>query len=232
MYANQNSHDHTHIQYTIYSIHTHLIYLQSLSLSLSPLPFLSLSLSLSLPPLQLIAILAFSTTEGFSSSGGNNTISCRNSTQNRTYTATVTYQYPYDGDNFNIIPAPNDEFIMNRTTSECRTSIFSRQIFYGSAQYYVAMGVFTMLYVIGALVIYIVFITPDLFMAKYLVIVVSLSLSKYYRADKLGDEVVILSMAAGIAILNLILSMEKKFSILKNAHFSGNGCQSLHIYTL
>ena len=52
--------------------------------------------------------------------------------------------------------------------------VFSRQIFYSSAQYYVAMGVFTMLYVIGALIIYVVFITPELFMAKYLVIVVSL----------------------------------------------------------
>ena len=52
--------------------------------------------------------------------------------------------------------------------------IFSRRTFYGSAQYYVAMGVFTMLYVIGALIIYVVFITPDLFMAKYLVVVVSL----------------------------------------------------------
>ena len=180
MYANQNSHDHTHILDLIQSTpdniihtHTHLIPLQSLS----PLPSLSLSLSPPLPPLQLIAILAFSTTAGFSSSGGNNTITCLSPSQNRTYTATVTYQYPYDGDNFNIIPAPNDEFIMNRTTmtSECQPSkIFSRQIFYGSAQYYVAMGVFTMLYVIGALVIYIVFITPDLFMAKYLVIVVSL----------------------------------------------------------
>ena len=31
-------------------------------------------------------------------------------------------------------------------------------------------------------------------------------------------------------VLNLILRMEKKnfFSILKNAHFSGKGCQSLH----
>ena len=77
---------------------------------------------------------------------------------------------------------------MNRTATECQTSLFSRQIFYGSAQYYVAMGVFTMLYVIGALIIYIVFITPELFMAKYLVIVVSLS--KYVsRTDKFGDEV-------------------------------------------
>ena len=75
-----------------------------------------------------------------------------------------------------MVISPNDDFITNRSASACDTSsnIFSRQTFYGSAQFYVAMGVFTMLYVIGALIIYILFITPELFMAKYLVIVVSL----------------------------------------------------------
>ena len=124
---------------------------------------------------QFIAILAFSVTAGFSSSGTNNTITCQGTPPNNSldnYTATITYQYPYDGDNFQINPTPN----LVNVTVQCRQDrVFSRQIFYSSAQYYVAMGVFTMLYVIGALIIYVVFITPDLFMAKYLVIVVSLS---------------------------------------------------------
>ena len=149
--------------------------------------YFSLSLSLSRPPLppsihvllsftQFIAILAFATTAGFQSSTSNNTLTCTSSNVSTNYTASVSYVYPYDGDNFRMVISPEDDFITNRSTSACDTSsniIFSRQTFYGSAQFYVAMGVFTMLYVIGALIIYILFITPELFMAKYLVIVVS-----------------------------------------------------------
>ena len=42
-----------------------------------------------------------------------------------------------------------------------------------SAEFFVAMGVLTMLYVIFALLVYVLFITPELFLAKWLVVGVS-----------------------------------------------------------
>ncbi len=39
-----------------------------------------------------------------------------------------------------------------------------------SAQFFVAMGVLTMIYVGGAIVVYVLFITPELYLAKWIVI--------------------------------------------------------------
>ena len=43
----------------------------------------------------------------------------------------------------------------------------------GSSQFFVAVGVLTLIYVLGATLVYILFITPELFLAKWLVIGVS-----------------------------------------------------------
>ncbi len=39
-----------------------------------------------------------------------------------------------------------------------------------SAQFFVAMGVLTMIYAGGAIVVYMLFITPELYLAKWIVI--------------------------------------------------------------
>ena len=81
-------------------------------------------------------------------------------------TAIVTFDYPYRDDDFKI------RFETDNNNIDCDRS-FDSGTFSGSAEYFVAMGVFTMLYVIVAILVYIFFITPELFLAKWLVIGVS-----------------------------------------------------------
>ena len=143
----------------------------TLSFPLSPSP----SLTLSLP--QFVALLAFAITAGFNSGATSNSITCvgRDSLNNtRNFTAYATFGYPYSAGSFNITPAPNQN-LSNININACMVanSGYTTQVFSTSAEFYVAMGVVTMLYVVGALLIYMLFITPDLFMAKWLVIGVS-----------------------------------------------------------
>lgn len=59
-------------------------------------------------------------------------------------------------------------------------TVFTNAAFSSSAQFFVALGVLTMLYVLGAILVYMLFITPELFMAKWIVIGVSLYHHLYF----------------------------------------------------
>ena len=47
------------------------------------------------------------------------------------------------------------------------------QRFSGRSGYFVAMGVLSMIYVIAAIIVYMLFLIPDLFLVKWLVVGVS-----------------------------------------------------------
>ncbi len=112
----------------------------------------------------MIALLAFSTTAGFNSTGSDNDVSCDTNGTNISRRAILEFEYPYGDDDFSIRYSSPD--------FSCRES-FDSGAFSGSAQYFVGMGVLTMLYVIVVIPVYMLFITPDLFLAKWLVVGVS-----------------------------------------------------------
>ena len=105
--------------------------------------------------LQIIALLAFTTTVGFSSSSSNR-VDCMgfNATKR---TAIITFSYPYIPGDFRATYIPDDNFIQAKCTAS-----FSHKTFSSSAQYFVGMGVLSMLYNIAAIIIYILFVTPKL----------------------------------------------------------------------
>ena len=121
---------------------------------------------------QLIALLAFATTAGFNSSSTGNSVSCLG-VNNTNYTGYMTFGYPFSSGSYNIHFSPMNGFTMNNTNCSSIPSSFSQLALAGSAQFFVAMGILTILYVIGAVLVYLLFITPKLFMAKWLVIGVS-----------------------------------------------------------
>ena len=59
------------------------------------------------------------------------------------------------------------------THTHTHTGITTTHPLSGSAQFFVALGVLTIIYVVGAVLIYMLFITPELYLAKWLVIGVS-----------------------------------------------------------
>ena len=83
-------------------------------------------------------------------------------------TAVITFDYPYSPGDFRVRYSPDD----GRVLANCSAS-FSRKTFSTSAQYFVGMGVLTMLYVIGAIIVYMLFISPEFYMAKWLILGVS-----------------------------------------------------------
>ena len=159
---------------------TSLVYCQY---SLCPLPiliflyiyfsinFLSPALTL-LFLFQVIALLAFSITAGFSSGSTNNSMTCLGG-NNQNNTVYITFSYPYSSGSFAFTPQEGTPG-PNTTLDMCtQATQFSTRAFSSSAQFFVALGVLTMIYVIAALLIYMMFIIPDLFIAKWLVIGVS-----------------------------------------------------------
>lgn len=79
------------------------------------------------------------------------------------------FSYPYSSSRLSVDIPTDDPFVANRT--ECNDlRQFPHRTFSSSAQYFVAMGVLTMLYVIAAVIMYMFFITPKLFLAKWIVI--------------------------------------------------------------
>lgn len=60
-----------------------------------------------------------------------------------------------------------------------------------SAQFFVAMGLLTIIYVVGALLVYVMFITPELFLAKWLVIGVG------HRVRRVGVAMGVLTIVCG-----------------------------------
>lgn len=119
----------------------------------------------------IVALLAFSITAGFSSGSQSNSLGClgnvniTNSTPTN-FTSYITFGYPYSSGNYRINTEPAENI---SDISRCGGG-FRNLPLSSSAQFFVAMGVLTMIYVIGALLVYMLFITPDLFMAKWLVI--------------------------------------------------------------
>jgi len=120
---------------------------------------------------QVIALLAFSITAGFNTIGPNdNRVDCFGFSNNNVTLdrVSINFGYPYSG--FVVTFSPQQP--PNATQPICQVPP-GRQLFSSSAEFFVAMGVLSMVYVIVALIVYILFITPDLVLAKWLVIGVS-----------------------------------------------------------
>lgn len=120
--------------------------------------------------LQFVALLAFSTTAGFSTvNPDDNHVNCIGF-NNTAYKAGLNFQYPMDSQDFffSYLPFPPP----NATENGCPQSM-PFQSFNGRSGYFVAMGVLSMIYVIVAIVVYMLFLIPDLFLVKWLVIGVS-----------------------------------------------------------
>ena len=117
----------------------------------------------------MVALLAFSITAGFNAVPGDNRVTCLGFSNNNLSldSASINFGYPYDGFSFTFNP-PHP----NASQPICQVSR-NRAPFSSSAQFFVALGVLSMFYVIAALIVYILFITPDLVWAKWLVIAVS-----------------------------------------------------------
>lgn len=136
----------------------------------SSIPQGSMNISSPFVP-QVIALLAFSITAGFNSIGPNdNRVDCLGFSNNNVTLdrASINFGYPYSG--FVVTFSPQQP--PNATQPFCQVPP-GRQLFSTSAEFFVAMGVLSMVYVIVALIVYILFITPDLVLAKWLVIGVS-----------------------------------------------------------
>lgn len=121
--------------------------------------------------LQVVALLAFSTTAGFRTISDDNRINCRSSIYNNTeYHAVLHFQYPFAEQDFRFTYLPSTP--PNFTEAGCPQSMpFQR--FSGRSGYFVAMGVLSMIYVIAAIIVYMLFLIPDLFLVKWLVVGVS-----------------------------------------------------------
>jgi len=79
----------------------------------------------------------------------------------------MTFSYPYAASSYNLRVEPSGIF----NSTDCTSAFsFSTSPLSSSAQFFVAMGVLSMIYVVGALLVYVLFITPELFMAKWLVL--------------------------------------------------------------
>ena len=121
--------------------------------------------------LQVVALLAFSTTAGFSTISDDNRVNCRSSIYNNTeYQAVLHFEYPFTEQNFRFTYLPSAP--PNATEAGCPQSMPFRR-FSGRSGYFVAMGVLSMIYVIAAIVVYMLFLIPELFLVKWLVVGVS-----------------------------------------------------------
>ena len=130
--------------------------------------------------LQVVALLAFSTTAGFRTLGpDDNRVNCMGF-NNTPYRAVLNFRYPMDSQDFFFTYSPSPP--PNATENGCPQSM-PFQAFNGRSGYFVAMGVLSMIYVIAAIVVYMLFLIPDLFIVKWLVIGVS---KKLY--DSSGDS--------------------------------------------
>ena len=120
--------------------------------------------------LQFVALLAFSTTAGFRSvNPDDNHVNCVGF-NNTAYEAGLNFRYPMDSQDFffSYLPFPPP----NATENGCPQSM-PFQPYNGRSGYFVAMGVLSMIYVIAAIFVYMLFLVPDLFIVKWLVIGVS-----------------------------------------------------------
>ena len=139
------------------------------------LPAYHLPFSLPLTPPQIISILAFSITAGFTNSPNNNSLTCTTN-DNVSRELNLEFNYPFRAQNFKAVYIPFDDFIekVTRNESSCRvTSGFDTRSFAGFAQFFVAMGVLSFLYCLGILCIYVLFINPQLPFAKWIIVFVS-----------------------------------------------------------
>lgn len=141
---------------------------------------LGMRLSHDIVYLQVVALLAFSTTAGFRTLGpDDNRVNCMGF-NNTPYRAVLNFRYPMDSQDFFFTYSPSPP--PNATENGCPQSM-PFQAFNGRSGYFVAMGVLSMIYVIAAIVVYMLFLIPDLFIVKWLVIGVS---KKLY--DSSGDS--------------------------------------------
>ena len=128
-------------------------------------------------PTQVIAILAFSITAGFTNSNNDNSLSCL-STDNATRTVRLTFRYPFRGEDFRASYSPN----ATSNSSSCgRAGGFENKGFSNMAEFFVVMGVFTFLYCLVALPVYVIFITPKMPFAKWIIVAVSYTLFVFVR---------------------------------------------------
>ena len=128
------------------------------------------------PPSQIISILAFSITVGFTGGINDNSLSCNTTSNNASVGVELGFSYPFRENDFRAQYQPSEEVILNisnNTVSCGRAEGFRSKNFAGFAQYFVAMGVLTFLYCLGILLVYVIFINPDLPFAKWLIAFVS-----------------------------------------------------------
>ena len=128
------------------------------------------------PSPQVISILTFSLTAGFTDGPNNNSLSCT-AADNVSREVQLEFSYPFQADNFRAVYSPFDSFLANVTAnfSSCREDNgFDTRSFAGFAQFFVAMGVLSFLYCLGILFVYVLFINPKLPFAKWIILFVSL----------------------------------------------------------
>lgn len=95
-------------------------------------------------------------------------ITCDNSS-NATYTATVSFSYPFRPSSFRFLYNPT----YNTSSGPgCATPTIDN-LFSGAAEFYVFMSVITFLLGILALVVYVIFYVPRYDIAKYISLIVS-----------------------------------------------------------
>lgn len=120
----------------------------------------------------IISILAFSITAGYTDGPNDNSLSCV-SANNVSHEVKLEFVYPFQANNFKAVYSPNDEFIANstRNTSSCGTRTgFKNRSFSGLAQFFVAMGIFSFLYCLGIVFVYVLFVTQEFPFVKWILI--------------------------------------------------------------
>jgi hypothetical protein len=120
----------------------------------------------------IISILAFSITVGFTGGINDNSLSCNTTSNNASVGVELGFSYPFRESDFRAQYQPSEEVILNisnNTVSCGRAEGFRSKNFAGFAQYFVAMGVLSFLYCLGILLVYVIFINPDLPFAKWLI---------------------------------------------------------------
>lgn len=131
-----------------------------------------------LPPslYQIISILAFSITAGFTDGPNDNSLSCTVNNASSSREVKLEFEYPFQSDDFRAVYKPNDTFIadLTRNTLSCGTSRgFKNRSFSGLAQFFVAMCVFSFLYCLGIVFVYVFFVTTEFPLLKWILIFVS-----------------------------------------------------------
>ena len=110
----------------------------------------------------MLSIITFSLTAGFSSS--DNTEQCTAIEDGRTYTVTIRleFQYSFHKERFDIsYPSDISNTSSNGTFEEISCSSNFDKNYNGGAEFFVAMGILSMLYCLLSLPVYMVFVNDQ-----------------------------------------------------------------------